>query len=53
MNRIIYQLKLDKENIEDEIKAIRRKEHDQQKRLIEAEDQVNRLQKNIDEFRRK
>ena len=43
MNRTIYQLRLERENIEDEIKLVRKKYSDQQKKIVDSEDQVNRL----------
>lgn len=53
LNRNIYQLKLEKETIEDEGKLLRKKYSDGQKKLAEAEDVIDRLEKSLDEAKRK
>ena len=53
MNRTIYQQKLDKENLEDEIQSIRKKHNDQQKKINNSEDHIDKLEQNIDDLRRK
>lgn len=53
LNRNIYQNKLERETLEDEIKLLRKKNADAQKKLSESEDSIDRQEKTIDEFRRK
>ena len=53
MNRAIYQHKLDKENLEDEIQSIRKRFNDQQKKIGNSEDTIDKLEQHIDDLRRK
>ena len=43
LNRVVYQLKLEKENTDDEIKLLRKRYNDQIKKVTDAEDTADKL----------
>ena len=53
INRMIYQLKLEKDTLEDESKLLRKKISDALKKNSEKDDAIERLEKSLDDGKRK